>query len=269
MSSDQPEFSPDGAWRQAVKHWIDVAICILCLPLVLPVMVICAVAIYLDSGRPIFFVQERIGKDGHLFRMYKFRTMQANFDTTLHRDFMKAFVRGEIGDDESGDVPLNGARAAPEFGAVPVGSESASEEEDRRSDLVGKHPLKSEDDLDTAMKIFKPIQASQITRVGRLLRKTSLDELPQIINVFKGEMSLVGPRPNVPWEVDEYRLWHSERLEVLPGITGLAQVQGRSSIPFSRIVKYDIQYIGKQGLGEDLMILLRTVLAVFTRKGSK
>lgn len=269
MSSDQPEFSPDGAWRQAVKHWIDVAICILCLPFVLPVMAICAVAIYFDSGRPIFFVQERIGKDGRLFRMYKFRTMQVNCDTTLHRDFMRAFVRGEIGVDESGDVPLNGTQVAPELGAAPVGSGSPSGEYDRRSDLIGKHPLDSEVDLEATTKIFKPIQASQITRAGRWLRKTSLDELPQIMNVFKGEMSLVGPRPNVPWEVEEYRLWHSERLEVLPGITGLAQVQGRSSIPFNRIVKYDIQYIGKQGLWEDLMILLRTVLAVFRRKGSK
>ena len=158
MSSDQPEFSPDGAWRQAVKHWIDVAICILFLPLVIPVMVVCAVAIYLDSGRPIFFVQERIGKDGRLFRMYKFRTMQANFDTTLHRDFMKAFVRGEIGDDESGDMPRTGIKAASELGAAQVGSESPASEEDRRSDLVGKHLLKSEDALDTAMKVLKPIQ---------------------------------------------------------------------------------------------------------------
>ncbi|MHA2316016.1 MAG: sugar transferase, partial [Candidatus Hermodarchaeia archaeon] len=74
-------------------------------------------------------------------------------------------------------------------------------------------------------------------------------ELPQLINVLRGEMSLVGPRPNVPWEFEEYRGWHKERLEVLPGITGLAQVRGRSGITFDSIVKYDIEYIEKFGTG--------------------
>jgi lipopolysaccharide/colanic/teichoic acid biosynthesis glycosyltransferase len=83
--------------------------------------------------------------------------------------------------------------------------------------------------------VYKAVRKSDLTRVGRLLRKTSLDELPQIYNVMRGEMSLVGPRPNVPWEVDKYLLWHYERLEVLPGITGLAQVYGRSNLTFDKI----------------------------------
>ncbi len=116
--------------------------------------------------------------------------------------------------------------------------------------------------------VYKPKHDDQITRVGRVLRRTSLDELPQIFNVLRGEMSLVGPRPNVPWEVEAYRSWHIERLEVLPGITGLAQVRGRSGIPFDHIVKYDIEYIEKQSLALDLKILWWTALSVVCAKGA-
>jgi lipopolysaccharide/colanic/teichoic acid biosynthesis glycosyltransferase len=95
------------------------------------------------------------------------------------------------------------------------------------------------------------------------LRKTSLDELPQILNVLRGEMSMVGPRPNVAWEVEAYRSWHHERLEVLPGITGLAQVRGRSAISFDHIVRNDIEYVEKQSLALDLKILWWTFVTVF------
>jgi lipopolysaccharide/colanic/teichoic acid biosynthesis glycosyltransferase len=115
---------------------------------------------------------------------------------------------------------------------------------------------------------FKPFKPSHVTRVGRILRKTSLDELPQVINVLRGEMSFVGPRPNIPWEVDEYQGWHQERLEVLPGITGLAQVRGRSGIPFDRIVEYDIEYIEEQSLILDLQILWWTVTSVLWGTGA-
>ncbi len=117
-------------------------------------------------------------------------------------------------------------------------------------------------------KVFKPFEKSHVTVVGRILRKTSLDELPQLINVFKREMCLVGPRPNVPWEVEEYRAVHQERLEVLPGITGLAQVRGRSGITFDEIVRYDIEYIEKQSLKLDLQILWWTVASVLFGKGA-
>jgi len=117
--------------------------------------------------------------------------------------------------------------------------------------------------------LFKPFKPSQVTRVGRILRKTSLDELPQLINVFKGEMSLVGPRPNVPWEVDAYKGWHIERLEVLPGITGLAQVKGRSGIAFDQIVRYDVEYIEKQSFMLDLQILWWTLSSVLAGNGAE
>jgi lipopolysaccharide/colanic/teichoic acid biosynthesis glycosyltransferase len=219
---NQPRVFPYRKEYQIAKRVMDVALCLLALPLALPLMAICALAILLDSPGPALFIQKRIGKGGRPFRMYKFRTMQHNLDDRSHRGFMKAFVNGQIGEDEN-----NGAT------------------------------------------IYKPLQASQITRVGRILRKTSLDELPQFINVLKGEMSLVGPRPNVSWEVEEYRGWHNERLEVSPGITGLAQVQGRSGINFDSIVKYDIEYIEKRSLALDLKILWWTLSSVFLGTGAK
>ena len=117
--------------------------------------------------------------------------------------------------------------------------------------------------------IFKPISSDRIFRVGRFLRKTSLDELPQIFNVLKGEMSIVGPRPNVPWEVEEYRPWHHERLEILPGVTGLAQVRGRSTIEFDSLARYDIAYIGQRSFLFDIKILYWTFLAIIKAKGAK
>lgn len=115
---------------------------------------------------------------------------------------------------------------------------------------------------------FKPIRQDDITRVGRFLRKTSLDELPQIINVLRGEMSLIGPRPNVLWEVEAYLPWHYERLNALPGITGLAQVMGRSNITFDQITRYDIKYVRYQDIRMDAWILWSTVRAVLARSGA-
>jgi lipopolysaccharide/colanic/teichoic acid biosynthesis glycosyltransferase len=218
---NQPRVFPYRREYQIAKRVMDVVLCLLAMPLALPLLAICALAIHLDSPGPVLFVQERIGKGGRRFWMYKFRTMQHNLDDSHHRDFLKAFVNGRIGGDENGGA------------------------------------------------IYKPFQASQVTRVGRILRKTSLDELPQLINVLRGEMSLVGPRPNVLWEFEEYRGWHNERLEVLPGITGLAQIRGRSGITFDSIVKYDIEYIEKQSLAMDLRILWRTVASVFLGAGAQ
>ena len=205
---------------QIAKRLLELILSLLALPFVLPAMLICAAAIALDSPGPILFVQNRVGKGGRRFRLYKFRTMYQDCDTTGHCTFMKAFVHGNVDEKSVG----NG--------------------------------------------VFKPFHDRQITRVGRILRKTSLDELPQLINVFKGEMSLVGPRPNVPWEVEEYRGWHKERLEVLPGITGLAQINGRSSNTFDKIVKYDIEYIENRSLKLDLQVLWWTVISVLAAKGA-
>jgi lipopolysaccharide/colanic/teichoic acid biosynthesis glycosyltransferase len=221
MIINQPQVFPYRKEYQIAKRVMDIALCLLAMPVALPLLVICALAIRSDSPGPVFFVQERIGKGGRRFRMYKFRTMQPNLDDSYHRAFMKAFVNGQIGDDENGGA------------------------------------------------IYKPVQVSQVTRVGRILRKISLDELPQLINVLRGEMSLVGPRPNVLWEFEEYQGWHNERLEVLPGITGLAQVRGRSGLTFDSIVKYDIEYIERQSLALDSKILWWTVVSVLFGKGAR
>jgi len=117
--------------------------------------------------------------------------------------------------------------------------------------------------------VFKPIRPDQVTAVGRFLRKTSLDEVPQLINILKGDMSFVGPRPNMPGEVEEYKDWQKRRLEVLPGITGLAQINGRSSIPFDRIARYDIEYVENESLVLDLRIIVQTVPLVLRGKGAK
>ncbi len=218
---NQPQVFPYRKSYQIAKRVMDVALCLLAMPLVLPLLAICALAIRIDSPGPVLFVQERIGKGGRRFRMYKFRTMQHNLDDSCHRAFMKAFVNGGIGGDENGGA------------------------------------------------LYKPFQASQVTRVGHILRKTSLDELPQLINLLRGEMSLVGPRPNVLWEFEEYKGWHNERLEVLPGITGLAQVRGRSGINFDSIVKYDIEYIERQSLVLDLKILWWTLISVILGTGAE
>ena len=243
---NQPRVFPYRKPYQVAKRVLDVSLCLLCLPLALPLLAICMLAIWIDSPGPIFFVQERIGQGGRRFKMFKFRTMQHNLDDSFNRAFMKAFVNGQIGCDDGDDGGPGGlhriCRKAP--ANVPLGSNGNG-------------------------KVYKPIQASQVTRVGRILRKTSLDELPQILNVLRGEMSLVGPRPNVAWEVEEYRPWHHERLEVLPGITGLAQVRGRSGINFDAIVKCDIEYIENRSLALDVKILWWTVASVLCGRGAE
>ncbi|MCB0162740.1 MAG: sugar transferase [Anaerolineae bacterium] len=214
---------PYKPYYQTTKRMLDLAICGLLSPFLTPVAFIIAILIRLDSFGPAFFIQERVGKDGRLFKVYKFRTMHHNIDRDSHRSFMKAFVNGQIkADSNDDDKP-----------------------------------------------IFKPAQGAHITRVGRFLRRTSLDELPQLWNVIKGEMSLVGPRPNVTWEVEEYQGWHNERLELLPGITGLAQVKGRSAILFDEIVQYDIEYFERRSMKLDLQIMWWTFASVVLGKGAR
>ena len=110
---------------------------------------------------------------------------------------------------------------------------------------------------------YKPSADKRITLVGKWLRRTSLDELPQLLNVLRGDMSLVGPRPAVAYEVAEYSMWHLRRLAVPPGLTGLAQISGRSGLTFDRIVRLDLEYIDRRSLAMDLVIILRTVPVVY------
>lgn len=116
--------------------------------------------------------------------------------------------------------------------------------------------------------LFKIRKDPRITRVGAVIRKTSIDELPQLFNVIKGDMSLVGPRPPLPSEVSEYSRADRLRLAVVPGITCLWQISGRSDIPFEQQVKLDIQYIEQQSVFFDLLVLIRTIPAVLKARGA-
>jgi lipopolysaccharide/colanic/teichoic acid biosynthesis glycosyltransferase len=218
---NRPRVLPVHTAYPIAKHIMDLALCLLALPLALPLGLLCALAIWVESRRPILFIQERVGRGGRRFRMIKFRTLWANLDDSQHRAFMSAFVKGRVAAGKNGH------------------------------------------------KVYKPFTESQVTRVGRILRKTSLDELPQLINVLRGEMSIVGPRPNVPWEVAEYHLWHHERLEVLPGITGLAQVRGRSGLTFNTIIRYDLDYVANASVWLDIKILYWTVRSIVLGEGAQ
>jgi lipopolysaccharide/colanic/teichoic acid biosynthesis glycosyltransferase len=215
----RPRLFRDRPHLLLAKRVIDLVICVLAAPVIVPVMMLCALLVRCDSPGPIIFVQERIGKGGKRFKMFKFRTMPHKQDDQPQKEFMKKYVTGEL-----------------------------------KSDAGGKP-------------VFKP--QARVTRIGGLLRKTSLDELPQLINVVRGEMSIVGPRPNMSAEVEHYKLWQHERLEVLPGLTGLAQIHGRSSLEWEQIVQYDIQYIENMSLALDFEIILKTFVVVLKGLGAR
>lgn len=207
---NQPRVFPHRTRYQIAKRVMDIGLCLLALPFVLPLMAITSLLVRLDSPGPVIFTQWRTGKGGKRFRMYKFRTM------------------------------------------VP-------DAEKLKAKYAHLNKLPPPD--------FKITNDPRMTGVGCLLRKTSLDELPQILNVLKGEMSLVGPRPT-SFSVDTYSLWHTTRLEVLPGVTGLWQVSGRSDVDFDDRLRLDIAYIEQQGLWLDLTILFKTIGALVTRRGA-
>jgi lipopolysaccharide/colanic/teichoic acid biosynthesis glycosyltransferase len=241
-----PTFVLRRLYRDILKRVIDILITLVALVVLWPVLLIVAVLIRLDSPGPALFVQKRIGKGGRPFKIYKFRTMAHSLDDSAHRKFMQAFVRG--------DMAQLSAFAR------------------KRGSLSGRRSLSAGHGLSAGHRasgtVYKPFAESQVTRIGRLLRKTSLDELPQLLNVLRGDMSLIGPRPNVPWEVEAYKSWHQDRLNVLPGITGLAQIKGRSAIDFDTIARYDIEYVRRTSLWLDLQIVIKTVSSVISGKGA-
>lgn len=184
-----------------------------------PLFLIFFFSIKLHSPGPVFFAQERVGKNGRLFRIYKFRSMRVNANTDLHKEYMQRVIQSNISPEE-----------------------------------LGKKSLK----LDAA--------DPRITGLGKILRSSGLDELPQLINVLRGEMSIVGPRPPIPYEVEIYEAWHKQRLSVLPGITGLWQVTAHNLVPFNEMVKIDIDYIQKASLWLDIKIMLLTPLEMLRKK---
>jgi lipopolysaccharide/colanic/teichoic acid biosynthesis glycosyltransferase len=218
-----------------VKRVVDCILASLLLVLFLPILLLIALLIVIDSPGPVFFIQKRIGarrisENGNhywfpeLFGCFKFRTMVNNADPNLHKEFIEAFINN------------NSAQSLN-----PQGEDS---------------------------QIRKITCDPRITRVGYWLRKTSLDEFPQFLNVIRNEMSIVGPRPAIPYEVENYEDWHMARLYTKPGMTGLWQVTARSSCEFDEMVALDIDYIRKQSFWLDLKIVLKTPFVVISCKGA-
>jgi exopolysaccharide biosynthesis polyprenyl glycosylphosphotransferase len=203
--------TPSNVPQLAMKRSLDVAISVLLIGLSAPLVLLTAIAIKLSSPGAVFFKQERMGLNGRVFTLYKFRTM---IDDAHRR-------RTEIEHLNEMDGPVFKVKADP-----------------------------------------------RVTRIGRLLRKFSLDELPQLWNVLKGDMSLVGPRPPIPEEVILYERWQKRRLSMKPGLTCLWQISGRNEVDFNRWMELDLQYIDNWSPSLDFKIMLRTIPAVLSGRGA-
>jgi len=219
------------------KRILDLVLAWAALAILLPLLLIIAVAIKIDSSGGVIFPQQRLGgrrerEDGEWvweakpFTLYKFRTMKTDADIVLHRRYITAYLTGD-------ELQLSLLR-----------------------------PGRRDGDS------YRPSTDPRVTRVGAVLRKLSLDELPQLWNVVRGQMSLVGPRPPLAYELEMYEERHLGRLSSLPGMTGWAQVRGRCSIGFEETVRLDLEYIARRSIWFDLKILLLTVPVVLSRKGA-
>lgn len=238
-----------------VKRTLDIVIALGLLVLLFPLMLLIAASIYIYSPGPVFFTQERVGSKKELrnksrywkrvpFHCYKFRTMKLDADSAVH----KAYVQALIQNDEKKMDALQEA-------SIQFSGQEGSYEQVLASQNAPTRPRKL-------------VHDSRIIRPGVLLRKFSLDELPQLWNVLRGDMSLVGPRPAIPYEVEIYEPWHLRRLEAQPGLTGLQQVTARCNVDFDQQVKIDIEYVEKQSLWLDIKIILKTPFAVISTKGA-
>jgi lipopolysaccharide/colanic/teichoic acid biosynthesis glycosyltransferase len=189
-----------------------------------PACLVLAALIKLTSKGPVFFRQERVGQYGVPFVFLKFRSMRVSTDATIHKEYVRNFIAGNVGNSgANGDEKV----------------------------------------------VYKITNDPRVTWVGKIMRRTSLDEVPQFWNVLMGEMSLVGPRPPIPYEIEAYDIWHRRRLlEAKPGITGLWQVHGRSKTTFDEMVRLDLQYSRTWSPMLDLKILLQTPRAVFSGDGA-
>ena len=215
------------------KRCFDVVVSVALLVILAPAMLLIAALILVESGRPVFHVQERVGArrrresrsirwQVRSFRMFKFRTMFRGAEASkIHEEFVRAFVAGDIGSNGDGGTRFK----------------------------LGNDP--------------------RVTRVGRVLRATSLDELPQLFNVLAGTMSLIGPRPVPEYEVASYEERHWERLAALPGMSGTWQVEGRGRVSFEEMVRMDIEYVRRESLWLDVKLLVRTIPAVLTLRGAR
>jgi lipopolysaccharide/colanic/teichoic acid biosynthesis glycosyltransferase len=197
--------------RDAYKRVYDVTLSALLILALSPLLLITGMVILLESRGGVFFHQQRVGKDGQLFKMIKFRSMST--DAKLH-------------------------------------AEVAAMESDR----------------DGVCRKF--VNDPRVTKVGNIIRKLSIDELPQLINVLRGEMSLIGPRPALISEVEQYTDYDRQRLNALPGISGLWQVSGRADLSFEQQIDLDLRYIRERSLFNDIVITAKTIPAVLLGAGA-
>lgn len=221
--------SPLNGPARAIKRVMDIVIAGAALVVALPIMAIVAVAVKLDSPGPAIIRQKRIGENGLPFEMLKFRTM----------------------------VDVGGQRAEVRGKRQEAGDEKGEEEQENLQSPISNLPP-----------LHKRPDDPRVTRVGRVLRRYSIDELPQLLNVLRGEMSLVGPRPELPWLVECYEPWQRRRFAVPPGMTGWWQIHGRSDRPMHQNVEDDLYYIRNYSLWLDIVILLRTVPVVLSGRGA-
>ena len=204
-----------------MKNITDITITILVLPILLVIIPIIYLFILISDGYPAIYKQERVGKNGKIFTLYKFRTMDHSSDENIHEEHYKNLTKTQTVEPS----------------------------------LTPGNPIRIEND-------------DRITKIGQVLRKTSLDELPNLFNVLFGEMSIVGPRPLVTYESDLLGEYQKERHSVKPGITGLAQTQGRLDLSLQERLYWDLDYVKKYNLVLDLKIIFQTVMSVISRKGA-
>ena len=208
-SLSRQDFSPRSDMPLAkvpvLKRVLDISCLLLALPTLVPLFAAIALLIKIVSPGPVFFMQDRIGFMGRRFRIFKFRTMKANAESSIHQNHLRTL----IGSDE----PMI------------------------KMDAHGD---------------------PRVIKFGGLLRSSGLDELPQLINVLRGEMSLVGPRPCTQYEYEQFQPWHKQRFRALPGLTGLWQVSGKNKTSFNAMINLDIRYANDWSLWLDLKIMLLT-----------
>ena len=191
------------------KRLLDISCVLIALPIMLPLLVLIAVFIKVSSKGPVLFKQERVGLFGRRFIIFKFRTMIAGTDTTVHEAHVASLIES--------NGPMTKLDANGDTRLIPF---------------------------------------------GKVLRAAGLDELPQLFNVLRGEMSLVGPRPCLPSEYIKYLPWQRERFHTPPGLTGLWQVSGKNRTTFNQMIAFDIQYVRMRSLWVDLKIILKTIPAL-------
>ena len=196
----------------AIKRMIDVIGALCGILLLLPVMIVVAIRIKIDSKGPIFFAQERVGQDGRGFMMYKFRSMCTDAEYLLEK-------------------------------------------------------LQDKNEMSGPM--FKIKEDPRVTKIGKFIRKTSIDELPQLFNILKGEMSLVGPRPSLPKEVAQFTSFQKQRLVAKPGLTCYWQTSGRSDVSFEEWMEMDVEYIGERNTWVDIRLIFKTVGVLFGDEGAR